>query len=275
MKYQKTQNPFHSFMTVSSILLAALFLISGCASSSKRINTYQTQIDNLKREIRFLKDRNSQLEREQDDLKARLDEQVLSIRQNKADLSSQLLEVSRQLEEVQNQLQETNDRMTALMQRAGSMRSMQPASSVITPESDTSSVAQTAPPSSFGLDESREIYNTAYRDVLRGNYQLALQGFQQFIQQYPNTDLTDNAQYWLGEVYYAQGRFPDAIEEFEKVVKWYPNSEKRSPALLKIGYSYINVEEFEQGKLYLQEVIKDFPDSQEANLARGRLAALK
>ncbi|MFQ5770549.1 MAG: tol-pal system protein YbgF [bacterium] len=252
----------------------ALLLMLGCASQ-KRFNAHQSEIDNLRREIKFLKDQISQLRRELDEFKKPISEQELVIRQNKADLASQMAEVTQKLEEVQNQLQDTNYRITALMQRSGRVLPESTPTENIPSATDTlTSIAPTST-QPIAVDQSREMYNTAYRDLIRGNYQLALQGFRQFIQQYANSDLADNAQYWIGEVYYAQGRYANAIEEFEKVIQRYRQGDKVSAALLKIGYAYISIEEIEQGKLYLEEVIQEYPDSQEANLAKGRLASLK
>ncbi|NIR48162.1 tol-pal system protein YbgF [candidate division KSB1 bacterium] len=280
MKTKKPKPGRHFIPYLPLILILLSIGLIGCAASKKRISTHETEIDNLRRELRFLKEDNSQLQRKIDNLEKRLSEQDLAIRQNKADLTSQMVEVSDQLEEVQNQLNDVNYRITALIERKGNLGALpstppQTSQPNVPPSQPDTLSSQPQPSTSFGLDESREIYNTAYRDVLRGNYQLALEGFRRFLQQYPNSDLSDNAQYWLGEVYYAQGRYVKAIEEFEKMVKWYRGSDKVSAALLKIGYSYINIDELDQGKLYLEEVINEYPDSQEANLARGRLAALK
>jgi tol-pal system protein YbgF len=250
--------------------VAVLMLSAGC-SSQKRVRAQQSEMDTLRRELRYLKDQNSQLRREFDALQKQLSEQELNIKQSKADLSAQMLEVSQQVQAVQNQLQDINYRITAVTQRGGA-GAYQPPTGFSTADSN-STPAEESP--SLGLDESRELYNTAYRDLIRGNYQLALQGFRQFMQEYPNNELADNAQYWIGEVFYAQGRFPDAIQEFEKVVKLYRSGDKTSSAILKIGYAYLSIGETEQGKIYLEEVIKDYPDSQEANLAKGRLATLE
>jgi len=248
-------------------LMVVLFITTGCGTGS-RISRQQTELDNLKREINYLRDQNSQLRREVDNLKKQLSEQELAGRQTKADLMTKLSEVSDQLAAVQNQLEETNSRMNRL--RQGGQIGPGTTSNRNFSDTDTSGAG-----SVVGADESRELYNTAYRDFIRGNYQLALHGFQQFVKQYSSSELMDNAQYWLGEVYYAQGRYPQAIEEFEKVVRWYPEGEKTAQALLKIAYSYINIDEVEQGKLYLEEVIKEYPNSEEANLAKGRMANLE
>lgn len=249
--------------------IVSLTVFSGC-SSQTRIRSQQSEMDNLRRELRYLRDQNSQLQRELDDLEKRLAEQELNIKQTKADLSAQMLEVSQQVQAVQNQLEDINYRITAVTQKSGLTPYQPPISSAASDDT-----AKTPAPSVLGLDESRELYNTAYRDLIRGNYQLALQGFRQFMERYPNHELADNAQYWIGEVFYAQGRFPNAIEEFEKVVKLYRSGDKTASAILKIGYSYLNIGETEQGRIYLEEVVKDYPDSQEANLAKGRLATLQ
>lgn len=249
------------------ILIMTMVITIGCGTGS-RISRQQTELDNLKREVNYLRDQNSQLRRELENLKKQLSEQELAGRQTKADLMAKLSEVSDQLAAVQNQLQETNARMNRL--RQGGQIGPGATSNRSFSDTDTSGTS-----SGVGADESRELYNTAYRDFIRGNYQLALHGFQQFVKQYSSSELIDNAQYWLGEVYYAQGRYPQAIEEFEKVVRWYPEGEKTAQALLKIAYSYISIDEVEQGKLYLEEVIKEYPNSEEANLAKGRMATLE
>ncbi|MFQ5822959.1 MAG: tol-pal system protein YbgF [bacterium] len=258
----------------SLILLFTQEIFTGCASQ-RRISSTQIEMDNLRRELKFLKDQNSQLRRELDEIKRQLSEQELKIRQDRADLTTQFEELSQQVEVVRNQLKDTNYRISSLIQRLGPGQPFESETDLIPTDIDTVASTESTKQPSVGVDESRELYNTAYRDLIRGNYQLALHGFRQFIQQFPNSDLTDNAQYWIGEVYYAQGRYSKSIEEFEKVVKLYSNGAKVPSALLKIGYAYISMNEQEQGKLYLEEVINDYPDSEEANLAKGRLATMK
>jgi len=264
----------HRWRRAPALIIALLMMIviSSCASQGKRISTRQTEMDNLRRELRYLKQQNAQLRREIDEMNKKLQEMQFLNKQDKADMAARLDEALQQMETIENQLQDTNDRLTALGLRPGSIAA--PTSSDTTLPSDSGAPQESELNEPVVGGQDRELYNTAYRDLIRGNYELALQGFQQFVTQYPNSELLDNAQYWIGEVYYAQGRYQNAIDEFEKVVKWYRNGDKTASALLKIAYSYINIDEIEQGKLYLEEVLKDFPDSEEANLARGRLASL-
>lgn len=256
------------------LFCTGIVLLSACSGSrNQRISSQQTQMDNLRREVKFLKQQNSQFKRELANLTREIGEFAVANQQDRADLVARFDELMQQMEIVQSQLQDTNSRMTRFDRKARPVpRAFTPGNTA--PPADSSATARTGT-QSFTVDNARELYNTAYRDLIRGNYQLSLSGFQQFVQQYQNSELVDNAQYWIGEVYYAQGRYQQAIAEFEKVIKWYKDGDKTASALLKIAYSYININETEQGKIYLEEVLSEHPDSEEANLARGRLAALR
>jgi len=119
-----------------------------------------------------------------------------------------------------------------------------------------------------------ELYQTAYRDYQRGNFDLAMAGFSDFIRQNPNSDLADNAAYWIGESLFSQKKYQDAIAQFDSVVTRYPQSDKVPGALLKKGYAYIALGEKAQGIVQLQYVVHEHPSSQEASLARQRLQTL-
>ena len=125
-----------------------------------------------------------------------------------------------------------------------------------------------------GLSPS-EAYGLAYNDYIKGNYDLALMGFRNFLSQYKNTSLASNAQYWMGESYYGQKKYRKAIGAFQQVVSEYPESNKVPGAVLKTGYSYMEMADRERGRLHLKKVIEDYPFSNEAKLARNRLAKLK
>jgi tol-pal system protein YbgF len=247
------------------LLLGSLFV--GCAANTQRIDSQQFEIDDLKREIMYLKDQSAQFQRELERLAKQLADTEQAGHKEKADFAAQVDALRAEISALQNQYSDTNYRLTALNQQTGTGRTAM----VVAAAPDSSATSGMPPITS---DQALELYNSSYRDLLRGNYQLALAGLTEYLRKYPTTDLTDNAQYWVGEVYYAQGRYVNAIEEFEKVIRDYPGGDKKSSALLKIAYAYINMEENEQGRLYLEEVIREYPDSEEANLAKGRLATL-
>ncbi len=120
--------------------------------------------------------------------------------------------------------------------------------------------------------EGERLYQIAYQDLMQDNYQLALLNFRAFLERYPHTNLTDNAQYWIAEVYYEQRQFDVAVEEFRKVVDNYPREEKVSAAYYKLGLCFQNLRDLPTARRYFDRLIELYPDSQEAQLARERRA---
>jgi len=118
-------------------------------------------------------------------------------------------------------------------------------------------------------------YNLAYNDYLNGRYELAVGGFQRFLQDFPSTSLAPNAQYWLGESYYSLKDHVRAMQAFEKVVNDHPHSEKVPAALYKLGLSAAETGNTVKAREYLKRVLQDYKDSNEAKLAKSKLAELR
>jgi len=118
------------------------------------------------------------------------------------------------------------------------------------------------------------LYRAAYEDYMRGNYELALQGFQEYVKRYPDTDLTDNALYWTGECYDALDRPDDALAAFSAVLEKYPSSDKAAAAQLKKGLVLLKKGDRGQGVINLQYVVYEHPGTKEADLAREKLGSL-
>jgi tol-pal system protein YbgF len=118
-------------------------------------------------------------------------------------------------------------------------------------------------------------YNLAYNDYLNGRYDLAVSGFQRFLQDFPSTSLVPNAHYWLGESYYGLKDHVRAMQSFEKVVTEHPISEKVAPALYKLGLAAAETGNAAKAREYLKRVLQDYKDSNEAKLAKGKLAELR
>ena len=87
----------------------------------------------------------------------------------------------------------------------------------------------------------------------------------------PDSDLADNAQYWIGESFYAQRDFDRAIQEFLQAVDGYPGGDKHPAALLKIGYSFLQTGDRDSARSYLKRLVEEFPNSDEAELARNKI----
>ena len=123
-------------------------------------------------------------------------------------------------------------------------------------------------------DDPEALYRTAYNDYLRGSFDLAIRAFRRYAESFPDTELTDNATYWIGECYFSQGKYSQSIRQFDRMLERYPRSDKTASAALKKGYSYLELGRRDEGVSQLQEVARRYPESDEANLARQRLSAI-
>jgi len=116
-----------------------------------------------------------------------------------------------------------------------------------------------------------KVYKDALTDYTKGNYDLAIEGFKNYLTYFPKTSLVPNAQYWLAESYYSQRKYPESIREFDKLIKTYPRSTRVPSAMLKEGYAYLELGEKSLGQGVLRELVAKFPRSREARLAQDTL----
>ena len=123
--------------------------------------------------------------------------------------------------------------------------------------------------------DEKAAYDQAFGALKDGRYAESARAFQGFISQYPTSDLTPNAYYWLGESYYVTQNYPVSLDTFNKLLGQYPNSQKAPAALLKVGYCQYELRQWDLAESTLNQVVQKYPGTQEANLAQGRLRALR
>jgi tol-pal system protein YbgF len=119
------------------------------------------------------------------------------------------------------------------------------------------------------------LYNLARQKLEDGDPGAARPLFGEFLQRYKNDELSGNAQYWLGETYYADKRWNDAIVEFQKVIKEHKGSEKTPDALLKIGMSFQAQKDCKNAQLFYEEVLQAYKSSPAAKTAREKATECK
>jgi tol-pal system protein YbgF len=117
----------------------------------------------------------------------------------------------------------------------------------------------------------RDNYQAAFELLKEQRYEPAAMAFQQFLVSFPDSQLADNAQYWLAESYYVTDQFEKALEQFQLVISRFPRSRKVPDALLKIGYSNYGLQRWESARGALGRVQADYPDTTAARLAEQRL----
>ena len=114
------------------------------------------------------------------------------------------------------------------------------------------------------------LYDRGYTLYHQKHYVDAEASFHRFLQAEPNSELADNAQYWIGECRYSRGDMRGALAAFRETVARYPAGNKTADALLKAGMSLENLGDKEAARNTYQEVLKRYPGTAVAAVAEER-----
>ena len=290
------------------VLLGLLFWLSGCASQ-KELSLLQRQIWANHSQLEKNQTEVVQLEKSMSDrfgeLNKRFEEDRQPLRRNQAAVGAQLdrieLEVGRlngQLEEVaamngrqDERLSQFQERqMTTISEMRKSVDDLErrlslvasylglqelAVSSTKTTSPGQQSTAQEKAPVQKAPSAAEDLYGNAFKLFRAGKFNDARTGFTTYLEKYSKTDLADNAQFWLGECYYAEKKYREAISAYQKTIKKYPRSDKVSSAMLKQGMAFLELGEKTAGKILLKKVVKGYPDSNQAKIAQAKLARIK
>lgn len=121
---------------------------------------------------------------------------------------------------------------------------------------------------------AKGLYDSAMKDRSGGNLDLAMQGFQEYLRYYGNTELAPNAQFYIGRILYDKNQFEPAIRALDTVLEKYPDNSKTADATFLKGMALLkNGQRNEAGREFLN-VITNFPNSEVAAQARTQRKAL-
>ncbi len=210
-----------------------LLMLNGCFKP-KHFDSYYWQLDSLRYYTR---------------------KQLKEMNQLRVDLYTKTGEMAEKIEMLNTRLNESEALLTQINEKIAKGKKT----------ADESEEASSVSP------EARMIYESAYLNYVKGNYSESIDGFNSYIKISPDSPLSDNALYWVGECNYAMGKRQAAVDIFNELVNKYPESNKKPTSLYKIGIIYEEAKELKIAKKYFERVIKEFPNSPEAGLAENRL----
>jgi tol-pal system protein YbgF len=138
-------------------------------------------------------------------------------------------------------------------------------------------ISQRVPPatSAPAQGDPNQLYDQASQDLTQGRYGLALQGFRDFVRRFPAAELADNAQYGVGECFFAQSQFDSAAIAYAHVEDTWPKGDRVPAALYKLALSRERLGKKDDAKKAFEDLVKRFPNSGEAQLARERLGGAR
>jgi len=257
------------FYTLPLLLAVVLLPLTSLAQSKEqreKIDRMATQVEDLKTELVLLQrttqtmqDTFNKTMGELNTLIVQMSDNISAIRRAQSSVSSSSGDVATQVTSIGERLTATNERMERLSEQFAKVMKLiedyqkGPVMGAITPGNPD------------------QLFAAAYADYSRGNYPLALSEFIQYVETYPSSEMADNAQYWIGEILYAQKKLPEASAAFEKVKLINPNGDKTASALYKRGLILLEMGRKDEGVVQFLAVYKDYSKTKEGELAYQKL----
>jgi tol-pal system protein YbgF len=280
--------------------LVCLMLFSGCATQNE-VTSLDTRLNDLELRNAELKKRNEALKSSlavREDEEQALRHQSASIRAKLEALDEEIRTLTGRIEEVEHTLdrqkqmetegtQAEADRIDNLAKSAKAnderiyrieqYLNFEPSASKEPAKKATETTTAKIIPAGQSENQLGEddIYRLAKQAFDQGDSDAARNKFQELLEKYPKSERADNAQFWIGEIYYREKWYEKAILEYQKVIENYPKGNKVPASLLKQGLAFLNLGDKTNSRLILEELIKKYPKSNEAKIASDKVKSLK
>ena len=134
-------------------------------------------------------------------------------------------------------------------------------------------VAPVTPTTIPGVSPQR-LYDMAFADYAAGQWALAITGFEAYITAFPRSTQADDAQFYIGQTYYNDGKYQDAKEAFESAIATYPDGDVLPEAYYKRGLSLDRLGNTEEALASFQILIDRYPNSTMTTLAQQAITRL-
>ena len=184
-----------------------------------------------------------------------------SLRGQKSSIEDSAEQIRQSVQGLSVKLDDTNNRIASLHQK-------------VEEQQLHISTLRSTPSAAGGSVEPDQIYSAAYNDYLMGNYDLAVAGFQDFLANYPDSEYSDNAAYYMGDAFSIQHHSELAVQAFDQVINLYPKGDKAPSSYYKKALALQQIQKHSEAVETFNSLMSLFPDSHEASLAARELERL-
>jgi tol-pal system protein YbgF len=244
-----------------AVWLLCSLLLSGCLATTQEIADLRGDIVRLQLSL-------TEQQKTQGEFQGALKENQTSLQGNQADLSAKMEELMVKLESLSSQLVETDDHMTTLASRIDDLdkNTSNRLDAVVKTVQGVKSIPAPSP---------SRFYQAGANEFAKRRYDQAIQIFQTYLDQYPDTEKAPLAQYTIGECYGAQKNWEEALAAYDAVVSDYPKSGQVPSALLQKGLTLEQLGKTPEAIAVYDGLRKKFPHRKEAHTAHARLKDLR
>jgi len=271
------------FFCISTVvgLLVTLF---GCATTGD-IAYLRQDIDSLYRQMIDV----------QKELKQLRSESSMKIQKSQADLDFILEPIQREIQILKNAVEENREfaqrpqnelmasrrdfeiRLNELEEKLDKARKeMEAKLNEVSKASRAQPKKEPPPKGEASTGEAMEaLYKNAKQTYERKDFAAAREKFKAFLAVYPKGELSDNAQFWIGECYYSEKEYEKAIIAYDDVLKKFPKGDKVPSALLKQALCWQELGDKTFAQSLLKRVIKEHPRTEQAKIAKEKLKGIR
>jgi len=278
------------------LILVFPVLLEGADKTKKTYELIYQDVQLLKKQILQL---DKKIERNQEDIKTIMKhlEEILALsklaRSQQASFKEDQKKIPAQYQILLEKLDSVNSQLSKFSEELMEIKKVSPPTLEEPEQEKEAQPEKTPPPKKETVEEKKEeqteeepkpsispnlspqeVYNMARSDYLKGNFQLSIDGFKIYIEQFPESPFADNALYWIGECYFSQKDFEKAIEQFNQLILSYPSGDKIPAAYLKKGISFMELEKKEEALSVLKLLISKYPLEEETKIAQQKIKEL-
>ena len=261
------------YKDVQTLKQQVLELDKKIGRNQEDINTIKQQMEELLSSIGQLQTQQASLREDQKKLPAQyqvLLEKLDSISVQLSRFSEELMEIKESSLPVLQQEIQTDESAGEQESTQESPPEKKPGQELKTEEEPEEEQKSPLPPNL----SPQEIYNMAYADYLKGNFQLAIDGFKIYVDNFAQSPFADNALYWIGECHFSQEEYEEAIGWFNELILTFPLGDKIPAAYLKKGISLMNLERKEEALSVFKLLVSKYPLEEETKIAQEKIKEL-
>ncbi len=284
-------------------LLVGLVVAAGLVAAPSSAAAQSRREMQMMADLRMLQEQTQQLQQQLaaalaeigtsiQQLSTRVEDQNGATRKGFADQKLVIDQVNSDLRIVKERVDETNVRITSLSQEVEALRvaipsypapsmpfdptgaPMDPAAPGTEPGDPQAGAGLPPPvPVNPGISPQR-LYDTAWTDYTAGQWTLCIEGFNTYLRSFPRSELADDAQFYIAECNYLDGKNAEAMDAYNRVITNYPGGDRVPEAYYKRGMTFERMGQVDQARESWDTLIKTFPDSEMARLGKQNLDRL-
>jgi tol-pal system protein YbgF len=262
-------------MPIHAILLTGFLAAPTLAGGNKDIERLYLQMAGLQTEVAQLQRMSEDTLKELRRLNEVLADQNALVKKSVQDQQRQAEASQIAIKDIGEAVAALRDRLQVAAAAGSSLSAPESAPAGLPPGSSTSTLSPAASP--VPLPETtagpadKELYTQAYADYARGNYDLAIQAFQEYIKRRPTDHLADNAQYWIGECLYGRGKYAEAVAAWDELLRQYPGTDKIPDAHYKKALALERLGRKSQANIEYRFVFEHFPNTEAGRRSREKI----